>query len=64
MLLRVKSFKKSFQKQFDSGLPYFLDDSGKLISQQKHHILLVQNHMDHSKFEVLNNGLTKKDICW
>ena len=51
-----------FKDLFDDGLPSFWDDEGRLFSQEQYHILLVQNCMDHSKFEYLVKGLIGKVI--
>ena len=51
-----------FKDLFDDGLPSFWDDEGRFFSQEKYHSLLVQNCMDHSKFEDLVKGLTGKVI--
>ena len=62
MFLEVKDFNKIFQKHFNEGLPPFWDDNGKLFFQEQYHRLLVQDHMDHSKFEELTKALTGKVI--
>ena len=62
MSSQVKDFKMTFQKLFDDGLPSFWDDKGRLFSQEHYHSLLVHNRMDHSKFEDLVKGLTRKVI--
>ena len=40
----------------------FWDERGRLFSQEHYHSLLVQNHMDQSKFDDLVKGLTRKII--
>ena len=62
MSSEIKDFRLAFKDLFDDGLPYFWDDEGQLFSQEQYHSLLVQNHMDHSKFEHLIKGLTRKVI--
>ena len=62
MSSQIKDFRMAFKDLFDDGLPYFWDDEGRLFSQEKYHSLLVQNRMDHSKFEDLVKGLTGKVI--
>ena len=60
MSSQIKVFRISFQDLFDDGIPYFWDDEGRLFSQEHYHSLLVQNRMDHSKFEDLVKGLIGK----
>ena len=62
MSSQIKYFRANFQNLFDDGLPYFWDDEGWFFSQEQYHSLLVQNRMDHSKFEDLVKGLTWKVI--
>ena len=62
MSSQIKDFRATFQNLFDDGLPSFWDDEGRLFSQEQYHSLLVQNCMDHSKFEDLVKGLTGKVI--
>ena len=62
MSSQIKDFRAAFKNLFDDGLPSFWDDEGRLFSQEWCHILLVKNHMDHSKFEYLVKGLTRKVI--
>ena len=62
MSSQIKDFKLAFKDLFDNGLPSFWDDEGRLFFQDQYHSLLVQNHMDHSKFEDLVKGLTRKVI--
>ena len=47
---------------FEDGLPSFWDEEGRIFSQEHYHSLLVQSHMDHSKFDDLVKGLTRKVI--
>ena len=63
MSSQIKYFRGAFQNLFDDGLPSFWDDEGRLFSQEQYHSLLVQNRMDHSKFEDLVKGLTGKVIA-
>ena len=62
MSSQIKDFRLAFEDLFDDGLPSFWDDEGRLFSQEQYHSLLVQNCMDHSKFEDLVKGLTGKVI--
>ena len=62
MSSQIKDFGTAFKDLFDDGLPYFWDDEGRLFSQEQYHSLFVQNRMDHSKFEHLVKGLTRKVI--
>ena len=62
MSSQIKDFRLAFKDLFEDNLPSFWDDEGILFSQEHYHILLVQNHMDHSKFEYLVKGLTGKII--
>ena len=62
MSSQIKDFRLAFKDLFDDGLPSFWDDEGQLFSQEKYHSLLVQNQMDHSKFEYLVKGLIGKGI--
>ena len=62
MSSQIKDFKLAFKDLFDDGLPSFWDDEGRLFSQEQYHSLLVQNRMDHSKFEHLVKWLTRKII--
>ena len=62
MSSQIKHFKLAFKDLFDDGLPSFCDDEGCLFSQEQYHSLLVQNRMDHSKFEYLVKGLIGKVI--
>ena len=62
MTSQIKYFRLAFKDLFDDGLPSFWDDEGRLFSQEHYHSLLVQNRMDHSKFEDLVKGLTRNII--
>ena len=62
MSSQIKDFRLAFKDLFDDGLPSFWDDEGWFFSQEQYHSLLVQNRMDHSKFEDLIKGLTGKII--
>ena len=62
MLSEVNSFKQVFKELFEDGLPSFLDEEGRMFSQEHYHSLLVQSCMDHSKFDYLEKGLTGKAI--
>ena len=44
----------------EKGIPYFLGEHGNLSPQEKYHIFLVQDCMDHSKFDELTQGPTGK----
>ena len=59
---QINDFSRAFKELFEDDLPYFWDDEGRLFSQEHYHNLLVQNCMDHSKFEDLVKGLTEKII--
>ena len=62
MSSQIKDFDLDFKEFFEDSLPSFWDNEGRLFSQEHYHSLLVQNHMDHSKFEDLVKGLTGKII--
>ena len=62
MCSQIRDFKLIFKDLFEDDLPTFGDDEERLFSQEDYHSLLVQNHMDHSKFEDLVKGLTRKII--
>ena len=62
MSSQIKDFRLAFKDLFDDGLPSFWDDEGQLFSQEQYRSLLVQNSMDHSKFENLVKGLMGKVI--
>ena len=62
MSSQINDFERAFKELFEDGLPSFWDDEGSLFSQEHYHNLLVQNCMDHSKFEYLVKGLTGKII--
>ena len=62
MSSQINDFRRDFKELFEDGLPSFWDDEGRLFSQEHYHNLLVQNHMDHSKFEDLVKGQTGKII--
>ena len=48
---QINDFKCAFKELFEDDLPSFWDDEVRLFSQEHYHNLLVQNRMDHSKFE-------------
>ena len=60
MSSQINDFKRAFKELFEDDLPSFWDNEGRLFSQEHYHSLLVQNRMDHSKFEDLVKGLTGK----
>ena len=62
MSSQIRDFKLAFKDLFEEGLPTFWDDEGILFSQEHYHSLLVQSHMDHSKFDDLVKGMTGKVI--
>ena len=62
MSSQINDFRHAFRELFEDGLPSFWDEEGRLFSQEHYHSLLVQNHMDHSKFDDLVKGLTGKII--
>ena len=62
MSSQINDFRCDFKELFEEGLPSFWDDEGRLFSQEHYHSLLVQNCMDHSKFEYLVKGLIGKII--
>ena len=62
MSSQIKDFRLAFKDLFEDGLPSFWNDEGRLFSQEHCHGMLVQNRMDHSKFEYLVKGLTRKII--
>ena len=62
MSSQIKDLRISFKDLFEDDLPAFWVDEGRLFSQEHYHSLLVQNRMDHSKFEDLVKGLTGKII--
>ena len=62
MSSQIRDFKLAFKDLFDDNLPTFWVDEGRLFSQEHYHSLLVQNCMDHSKFEYLVKGPTGKII--
>ena len=62
MTSRINDFRHAFKELFEDGLPSFWDQEGRRLSQENYHILLVQIHMDHSKFDYLVKGLTGKVI--
>ena len=62
MYSQINDFKRAFKELFEDNLPSFWDDKGRLFSQEHYHNMLVQNCMDHSKFEDLVKGLTGKII--
>ena len=59
---RTDEFKQEFKELFEDGLPSFWDEEGRMFSQEHYHSLLVQNHVDHSKFDDLEKSLTGKTI--
>ena len=58
----INDFRQVFKELFEDGLPSFWDEEGRLFSQEHYHSLLVQSHMDHSKFDDLVKGMTGKVI--
>ena len=62
MSSQINDFRHAFKDLFEDGLPSFWDNEGRLFSQEHYHNLLIQNRMDHSKFEDLVKGLTRKII--
>ena len=58
----INDFRHAFKELFEDGLPSFWDEEGRIFSQEHYHILLVQIHMDHSKFDDLVKGLMGKVI--
>ena len=59
---QVDNFKQDFKELFEDGLPSFWDEEGQMFLQEHYHSLLVQNRMDHSKFDDLEKSLTGKTI--
>ena len=62
MISQVNNSKQAFKELFEDILPSFWDEEGRMFSQEQYHSLLVQSHMDHSKFDDLEKGLTGKVI--
>ena len=53
MSLQINDFRHAFRELFEDGLPSFWDEEGRIFSQEHYHSLLVQNCLDHSKFDDL-----------
>ena len=62
ILQQVNTFKDLFTELFQKRIPSFVDEDGKLISQSNYKSLLVQDRLDHRKFEDMTQSLTRKVI--
>ena len=62
MVAQVDNFKQEFKELFEDSFPSFWDEEGRMFLQEHYHNSLVQNRMDHSKFDDLEKSLTGKTI--